>query len=194
MSENNDGSLQGSENTNENLEKIEADDIEIVDTDDKEAVPEEPSLEEQLEKSKNDFLYLQAEFENYKRKAIKERSDLIKYGSEHLIRDLLNVLDIFSMALESEVTEENYQQFHQGVEMTSKELDSCLERYGVRKLPALGQAFDPSIHEALSSEESNEVDAGHVLRVFKEAYKMHERVIRPAQVVVAKASVEPTEP
>ena len=155
-----------------------------------EAAVDGPDADEQLEKVKNDLLYLQAEFENYKRKAIKERSDLIKFGSEHLVRDLLGVLDIFNMALNSEVTAENFEQFHQGVIMTSKELENCLERFGVRKLSAQGNAFDPSLHEALSSEESNEVEPGHVLRVFKDAYKMHDRIIRPAQVVVAKAATD----
>ncbi|MCB0419796.1 MAG: nucleotide exchange factor GrpE [Bdellovibrionales bacterium] len=147
-------------------------------------------LREELEKSKNEYLYLQAEYENHRRQAIKERSDLLKYGAEHLVRDLLNVVDIFDMALQTDVTPENFDQFRKGVEMTSKELLNCFERHGIKKLESHGKPFDPQVHEALSSEATDQIAAGHVHRVHKDAFKLHDRVIRPAQVVVAK---EPSE-
>lgn len=142
--------------------------------------------QEEAEKYKNDFLYLRAEFENYKRHAIKERSDLTKYGAERFIRDFLEIMDNFERALSVEVTPDNYKTVIQGVQMTTAEIKSTLGRHGVQEVPCQGAAFDPNIHEALSSEASNEVPAGHVLRVFKKAYKLHEKLLRPAQVVVAK--------
>lgn len=143
-------------------------------------------LQEQAEKSKNDYLYLRAEFENYKKHAVKERSDIMKYGAERMARDLLAVLDNFERALETQVTPENFGVFKQGVEMTAAELKSLLSKNGVSEMKAEGVPFDPNVHEALTSEASDSVPAGHVLRVFQKAYKIHDKLLRPAQVVVAK--------
>lgn len=143
-------------------------------------------LQEQSEKFKNDYLYLRAEFENYKRNAIKERSDLIKYGGERFIRDLLEVVDNFDRALQVNVTAENLPTFKQGVELTAQELKNLLTRHSVNEIPAEGVPFDPAVHEALSSEATDKVAPGHIARVFKKPYKLHDKVIRTGQVVVAK--------
>lgn len=157
-------------------------------TDKTEAVgsSEVQKLQEQAEKYKNDFLYLRAEFENYKRNAIKERSDLIKYGGERFIRDLLEVVDNFERALQVQVTPENMATYKQGVEMTAQELKNLLNRHSVQEVQSEGAPFDPMIHEALSSEATDQVAAGHVARVFKKPYKLHDKIIRTGQVVVAK--------
>lgn len=143
-------------------------------------------LQEQAEKFKNDYLYLRAEFENYKRNAIKERSDLTKYGGERLVRDLLEVVDNFDRALSVNVSAENFNTFKQGVDMTAQELKSLLQRHNVTEIPAHGAPFDPTVHEALSSEATDQMAPGYVVRVFKKPYKLHDKVIRPGQVVVAK--------
>lgn len=142
------------------------------------------------EKYKNDFLYLRAEFENYKRNVIKERSDLVKYGSERVIVDVLGVLDNFERALEAKVSPENLANFVKGIEMTHQELKNALTKNGVSEVPAQGLPFDPMVHEALSSEETDTVKSGHISRVFKKPYKLHDKVIRPAQVIVAKEPVK----
>ena len=148
--------------------------------------PEIQKIQDQAEKYKNDYLYLRAEFENYKKHAVKERSELVKYGGERLTRDLLSVLDNFERAISTPVTPENLSAFKQGVELTAAELKSLLGKHGVTELPAEGLPFDPAHHEALSSEPTDRVPSGHVLRVFQKAYKLHDKLIRPAQVVVAK--------
>ncbi len=142
--------------------------------------------QEQADKFKNEYLYLRAEFENYKRNAIKERSDLAKYGTERLIRDFLEIMDNFERALQMNVTPENFQMFSQGVQMTATELRNMLSKHGVTEVKSEGMPFDPNAHEALSSEPTNEMAAGHIFRTFKKAYKLHDKLIRPAQVVVAK--------
>jgi len=143
-------------------------------------------LQEQSDKYKNDYLYLRAEFENYKRNAIKERSEMSKYGSERLINEILNVADNFERALQTKVTPENLSTYIQGVEMTASDLKAALQRNGVSEVKSEGAPFDPNTMEALSSEPTTEMPPGHVFRVFKKAYKLHDKVIRPAQVVVAK--------
>lgn len=140
----------------------------------------------EAEKARNELLYMRAEFDNYKKQVIKERSDLRKYGSERLVVDLLNVLDIFETALATEVTPEALANFRKGIDMTASELRNVLGRHGVEEIPARGKPFDPSQHEALSSQETSEFPAGTVVQVFKKPYKLHDRIVRPGQVVVAK--------
>ena len=129
---------------------------------------------------------MRADFDNYKKAAIKERSDLMKYGSERLIVELLGVLDTFDQALNMELTAENADSFRKGMELLRTEFANLVERQGVVGVESLGEPFDPNIHEALSAEPTDEVKPGYISKVFKKAYKMHDKVIRPAQVVVAK--------
>lgn len=143
-------------------------------------------LQDHVEKWKNDYLYLRAEFDNYKKHAIKERSDLVKYGCERLAKDLLGVLDNFERALSASVTAETLSAFKQGVDMTAADLRNLLHRHGITEVPSQGLPFDPSAHEALSSEATSSVEPGSVFRVHQKAYKIHDKLLRPAQVVVAK--------
>ena len=162
-------------------------DISSAETNSEPVTSAETALRTEAEKFKNEYLYLRAEFENYKKQVIKERSDLRKYGSERLVTELLSVLDIFETALATEATPENLATFRKGIELTASSLKTTLQRFGVEEVPADGIAFDPSFHEALGSEESDAVPAGHVSKVYKKPYKLFDRVIRPGQVVVAKS-------
>lgn len=142
--------------------------------------------QEAAEKAKNDFLYLRAEFENYKKHAIRERSEAQKYGAERLLNEVLGVLDNFDRALSFKITPDNQATYVQGVEMTATELRTLLTRNGISEVPCEGMPFDPLMHEALSAEASSTIPSGHIVRVFKKAYKLHDKLIRPAQVVVAQ--------
>jgi molecular chaperone GrpE len=142
---------------------------------------------QQVEKWKNDFLYLRAEFETYKRNAIKERAEVAKYGSERLLNEILSVTDNFDRAINTKLTADTLDVYAQGVKMTAAELKTVLSKFGVTEVKSEGLPFDPNLHEALGAEESEVVAEGHILRVFRNAYKLHDRLIRPAQVIVAKA-------
>jgi molecular chaperone GrpE len=144
-------------------------------------------LRQSLEKAKNDFLYLRAEFDTYKRNALKENFDLRKYGAEKFVADLLGVIDNFERALDTQINSENWPQFVKGIEMTAGELKSLLGKHGVQELACLGQAFDPQTQEALG-QEASPAPAGHVTRVFRKPYKMHDKLIRPGQVIVSNGS------
>lgn len=139
----------------------------------------------EAEKFKRDYLYLAAEFENYKKTAIKERTDARKFATERLVVDLLSTLDVLEAALSTQASADTIETIRKGVELTAHELRTTLQKHGVEALPAEGP-FDPAIHEALTSEETDAVPAGHIARVFKRPYKLHDRVIRHGQVVVAK--------
>ena len=140
----------------------------------------------ELLKFKHDYLYLAAEFENYKKNAIKERSDLRRFGAERLAVDILEVVDVFEKALATEVTADNFDSFRKGIELTATQLKAALAKNSIEEIPALGRAFDPAIFQALSSEVSADLPPGHISRVFRKPYKLHDRVIRHGQVVVAK--------
>ena len=143
--------------------------------------------QDEAAKWKNEYLYLRAEFDNYRKNTLKERSDLLKFGAERVLRDLLEVVDNFDRALTQQVTAENLSQFKTGVELTAKEFKDALTKNGVQEVPSLGQPFNPLFNEAISSEPTNAVAEGHVTQVFKKAYKLHDKIIRLGQVVVATA-------
>jgi molecular chaperone GrpE len=159
-----------------------------------EGAPEPSEIEKlkaDLEKAKNEYLYLLAEFDNYRKNSIKERSDLLKYGAERFVRDFLGVFDNFERALETEAKDGNWAPFREGVQMIAGELKALLQKHGVDELKSERETFDPSKHEAVSSEPRADMPAGHVARVFKKAYKMHDKLIRPAQVSVATVPAKP---
>lgn len=140
----------------------------------------------EAEKFKNEYLYLRADFDNYKKNVIKERSDYMKYGSERVFVELLEVFDNFERALSFEVKPENLQSFVQGVKMIQDEIKQLLGRFGVSELPSEGAKFDPNIHNALSTEPTDKVSPGCISQVLKKPYKLHDRVIRPGQVIIAE--------
>ena len=125
--------------------------------------------QEDAAKWKNEFLYLKAEFENYKRNALKERSDLLKFGAERVSKDILDVVDNFERALQTKLSSETLQTFKVGVEMTAKDLKDVLAKHGILEVPSEGQPFNPLYHEAISSEPTSAVPPGHIARVFKKA-------------------------
>lgn len=149
-------------------------------------------LRSQAEKLKNDHLYLRAEFDTFRRNAAKERSDLVKYGCERLLVEILGVIDNFERALSTKATPENLQSFVKGVEMTAQELKSVLSKFGVSEGDAkIGNPFDPTLHEALGAESSSSMAPGAIVRVLRKPYKLHDKLVRPAQVVVAKTPEKP---
>lgn len=144
-------------------------------------------IKSDLDKAKNDYLYLLAEFDNFRKNAIKERSELVKFGSERLVREFLNILDNFERALDSANNNGDAQTFRNGIQMIFTELRHMLQKFGVEEIKSEGEVFDPAKHEALSSEPREDLAPGHVARVLKKAYKMHDKILRPAQVTVSSS-------
>ncbi|MDZ4677237.1 MAG: nucleotide exchange factor GrpE [Oligoflexia bacterium] len=138
----------------------------------------------ELEELKKQNLYLRADFDNYRKQMIKERSDLIKFGSEPVIREFLNVLDNLELAANTELTTESLEKYKSGIQMIIAQFSKSLERFGVEAVDAKGQIFDPTMHEALTSSNNPDLPPNVVTQVFKKAYKLNGKIIRPAQVVV----------
>lgn len=172
------------------LELIMTEDQKSTETVPPQEASETEKLKEEVTKWKNDFLYLKAEFDNYKKNVLKERSELLKYGSERVSKDVLDVVDNFDRALEFKISTDNVDNFKKGIEMTAKELKEVLTKHGVQELPGLGQPFNPQFFEAISSEPTNKYSEGSISQVFKKAYKLHDKVLRMGQVVVAKKPID----
>ncbi|HOE18017.1 MAG TPA: nucleotide exchange factor GrpE [Syntrophorhabdaceae bacterium] len=142
--------------------------------------------EEVIKSLQEKMLYLQAEFENYKKLKIKERQDTLKFGNEVLIKELLPVLDNLEMALDHTAKTEDYKGIYEGVRITFNEFLKVLEKAGVTRIEAAGKKFDPNLHEAFYQEEKEDVEPDTVLSEFQKGYLLNNRLVRPARVVVSK--------
>ncbi len=136
------------------------------------------------------YLYLRADFDNYRKQMLKERSDLVKFGSEPILREFLNILDDLERAANSELKPETMESFKNGVTLIVNQFKKVFDRFGVEEVESHGKVFDPQIHEALGSLDSPEFPPNSVTQVYKKAYKLHGKVIRPAQVMVNSSKGE----
>ena len=149
-------------------------------------IVEVEKYKKELEQYKKDFLYLKAEFDNYKKRALSERSDLLKYASEALAIEILEVVDIFERALSFKIDSQNAQSFADGIKMVYSSFLNTLKKQGIEEVSILGKAFDPNLCNALSKESTNNVPSEHISQVVKKCYKLHDRIIRFGQVIVAQ--------
>lgn len=135
-----------------------------------------------------------ADFDNFKKRAARERQEAIKFANESLIQKIVPVLDNFEMALAAAQSSstDGLKSLSEGVAMIHAQLRQALAESGLEEISATGQVFDPNLHEAVSQQESSEVAEGHVLQQLRKGYKLRERLIRPATVIVAKPPSEPT--
>jgi molecular chaperone GrpE len=128
-----------------------------------------------------------ADFENYKKRATRERQDAVTYANESLLAKLVPILDTFEMALAAaSVDGASAQSIQTGVAMVYNQLKSTLADVGLEEIDARGKTFDPNFHEAVSQQESTEVPEGGVTQQIRKGYKFRNRLVRPAGVVVAK--------
>ena len=152
---------------------------------------EAEALQRELAETRDQLMRVAAEFDNFKKRMEREKSKLLKYAGENILRDLLTTIDNLDRAVDqgnAATTDDDgkrLQSMLQGVELTRKGLVSTLERYGVEPLNAVGLAFNPDEHDALTMEASGETPANHVLREFARGYRFKDRVLRHAQVVVS---------
>lgn len=144
-------------------------------------------LTEKLKQAESDNLYLRAEFENFKKRSLEEKYRALHYEGEKFISSLATeVLDDLDRALFVSKQNKSLEDLQKGLEMIHKKTNKLLRQFGVEVLDPTGQAFDPSCQEALNFVKSSKVPEDHVLETYKKIYKMHDKVIRPAQVIVAK--------
>lgn len=134
---------------------------------------------------KTRYLRLAADFQNFKRRTEKEKSDIYAYANEKFALDLLDVIDNFERALvhQQECKDEKMKE---GMDMIFKQLQGVLEKNKIIEIPALGEAFDPNVHNAVMTEPAGEYESGMISVVLQKGYKLNNKVIRPAMVKVAE--------
>lgn len=146
----------------------------------------EPTLEEVARDWKERALRATADLENYRKRMAREKTEALRYGTQGLLEQLLPVLDNFEMGLMAAAAEQD-SMIYCGMEMVKKQLDEFLSSQGLEEVPAEGQAFDPNVHEAVAQEECADSEEGTILRVIRRGFRMHDRLVRPSNVVVSKA-------
>jgi molecular chaperone GrpE len=154
-----------------------------------EEVRTEPQAERDLQKLKEerDSLYdrllrKQAEFENYKKRVDRERSEFVQFASAELMKELLNALDSFDLAIRNASVDSRT--LH-GFELIYKQLLDTMGRFGLKAIEAKGQKFDPNLHQAVSTTPTNEVEENTILDEMRKGYSLNGRLLRPAMVNVA---------
>jgi len=130
------------------------------------------------------YLRLYADFENYRKRVNKDKEDLIRYGNESLLYELLPAIDNLELALKHTSGEVN-SGLVQGVEVTLKELQKTLEKFGLSRIDAAGKPFDPAVHHAMSQVERDDIDEKLIAEEFRAGYRYRDKVLRPSLVAVS---------
>jgi molecular chaperone GrpE len=146
-------------------------------------------LQEKTKEAEENYarlLRLAADMENLKKRQERERADLLQFANENLIKELLPVVDNLELALEHGQQLEAPASFMEGLEMVHQGFLKALERFGVTPLVSVGQPFDPAFHNAVMQEENPEVPDCSITKELQKGYLMHQRLLRPAMVVVAR--------
>lgn len=162
------------ENLEENIET--AENIEILDSN-----IDVKKMQEELENTTDRLKRLMAEFDNFKKRASKERGNLYNSLVADIMTAFLPVMDNLEKALEAKTEDENYKQ---GMELVAKQFKDVLNSFGLVEIEAVGKTFDPSLHEAVSSVQDETKQSQEIVQEFRKGYKIGERVIRHAMVVV----------
>ncbi len=143
------------------------------------------SLRTELQEAKDRALRIQAELENYRRRAAREMQEERRYANLSLMRDLLPVLDNMARAIEAAEKTHDAAGLLEGVKMVGRQLEEVLQRHQCVRIQALHEPFDPHLHEAISQQPSDEHPVGTVVLETQTGFQLHDRVVRPSQVIVS---------
>jgi len=175
----------GEKDLDKESEDFEADDIELVtESPEDEEVQQKPSVSSGTDELNSKYLRLYADFENYRKRVNKDKEDLVRYGNESLLYELLPAIDNLELALKHASDEVN-SGLVQGVEVTLKELQRTLEKFGLSRIEAAGKPFDPTVHHAMSQIERDDMDEKLIAEEFRAGYRYRDKVLRPSLVAVS---------
>ena len=150
------------------------------------------SMGQEVKENYDRFLRVSAEFENYKKRAVREMNDFRKFANESFVKAMLPVVDNLDRAIESSNNDKHADtSVLEGVKMTLKEILKVFEQYNVKPFESLGKTFDPSLHQAVMQEETEAHPENSVVKELQKGYMMHDRLLRPAMVVVSKTKTKP---
>ena len=138
----------------------------------------------------NKYIRVLADLENLKRRQIKEREEAVQRTRSQIIGDLLPSLDAFQMGMQEVEKEESTKNIFIGISMAFKQMENILGEYGLEVINPLGVEFDPKLHEALSYEPSEEIEEGLVIQTIRTGYKIKDKLLRPASVIISQGIEE----
>lgn len=153
----------------------------------------EPGIHElkaMVEAEKDRALRLSAEFENYKKRSLKETQDFRRFANETLLKQLLSVVDNLERAIDTSEESSENKSLLDGIKMTHKEMMRIFEAFEVKPLKAEGEIFDPNFHQAVTQEESDSCPANTIIKELQKGYTLHSRLLRPSMVIVSKKPEE----
>ena len=147
-----------------------------------------PEVDNDLRSTIDRLQRLQAEFENFRRRGLRERQEAFQYGHQNLVKDLLSAVDNLERAVEHSENSAggDLQNLLQGVELVLRELLGALGMHGVRVIEAANEPFDPAVHEAMSQFTDPSVPTNTVVQVLQKGYQLRDRLLRPARVIVSR--------
>ena len=134
------------------------------------------------------ILRMAAEFENYKKRMVREKETFLKFAEEKILKELLPTIDNLERALVHENGTDDISNLREGVKLTLKGLVSTVNKFGLEAIESVGRPFDPNLHEALAMDASDELPAQSVLKEFEKGYQYKDRLLRAAKVVVSKGT------
>jgi molecular chaperone GrpE len=175
-----------------NEEKVKTEDICNCNSDTEESIKIVDDLKDKLKKAEDEVSYLhdsilrkQADFENFRKRVLKEKEETIKYANTNLLLDLINIIDDFERAINSTADSKDFERFYKGIELIEKQFSSMLEKkWNLVKFASVGDKFDPEKHEAFMKEEKEGVAEPVVAEIFQNGYLLNNRVVRPVKVKV----------
>lgn len=139
-------------------------------------------MEEELSRAKNDYIRLYAEYDNYRKRTAKEKTETYSNASAKCIENLLPVIDSFERSLEFECSDEN---FKNGMNMIFSQMKEFLNKMNVTEIEAMGAEFDPNYHNAIQQMSDTDYASNHICAVYQKGYMIGDKLIRPAMVAVA---------
>jgi len=170
--------------TDQPLEPRLEDEEQVEEEAEEEVVVEEPAAEESAPAPDDSYLRLAADFDNYRKRVAREQVEWTSRANERLLNELLPVLDDLERALEA-AAEHEEAKLEEGVRLVHRSLLGLVERHGLSEIEAEG-AFDPHVHEALLAQPGEGAEQGAVLQVLQKGYRLGDKVLRPARVIVAE--------
>jgi molecular chaperone GrpE len=164
----------------------EEEEIEIADGVEADQARKLADKEAELEQCQEKVMRLAAEMENFKKRIEREKSEYMKYALESFAKELLPFLDNLERAVDSVEDSRDFDKLVEGIDLTMSGCLKTMERFGIKVFTAEGQKFDPNLHEALTVQEQEEVEENTVIKEILKGYSLHDRILRPALVVVSK--------
>jgi molecular chaperone GrpE len=144
-------------------------------------------LQSDLERFRDLALRSQADFDNYRKRSAREKEDAVKYANSSLLERLIPIIDNFELGLAAASSAEK-SPVVAGMSMVGKQLNDFLAEFGVTPIDATGQTFDPNLHEAIAQEHDPRIPEGKVIRQVRRGFKLKDRLLRPANVIVSKGA------